>query len=332
MNRWAPGQHVNPIETVTTASLPHQRKEEVWRAAIQRICEAGQVVTDKALFSEGTILTFRLSGTRISMITADPHAVVHNGAGFGRSTGAVYVCSPLTGGATLSQDGIETEVRARQVAAFDSTRPFRLIMRERTRMVLVGMAHRTIGVNPGHTGALTASPWDGTSGVGAVASAVLATVGTHLSEFDAAAIDPMGNSIRSMIMSLFAERLSRAAANSPGARQMLMIRVQTFAREHLHDVSLDPATLAQRHNVSLRYLQMLFAEHGTSPAKWIRDERLARCHEDLRNPRHDHLTIAAIGERWALYGAPQLSRLFRDRYGCPPSDIRKRRSLAVTAV
>jgi transcriptional regulator GlxA family with amidase domain len=46
----------------------------------------------------------------------------------------------------------------------------------------------------------------------------------------------------------------------------------------------------------------------------------------LCNPRFDNLTVAAIGERWGLTGgASQISRLFRDRYGYPPSDTRRHR-------
>ena len=62
---------------------------------------------------------------------------------------------------------------------------------------------------------------------------------------------------------------------------------------------------AQRYNVSLRYLQMLFAELDTSPARWIRNERLARCHEDLCNPRFDNLTVAEnlFREKFTLQAA-----------------------------
>ena len=81
--------------------------------------------------------------------------------------------------------------------------------------------------------------------------------------------------------------------------------------------------LARRHSISLRSLQLLFAEHGTSPARWIRDERLHRVRADLTDPRLAHLTVAMIGERWGLVDASQVSRLFRAKYGVSPSRYRK---------
>jgi transcriptional regulator GlxA family with amidase domain len=88
--------------------------------------------------------------------------------------------------------------------------------------------------------------------------------------------------------------------------------------------------LARRHSISLRSLQMHFAEHGTSPAKWIRDERLQRIRADLTDPRLAHLTVAMIGERWGLVDASQVSRLFRAKYGVSPSQYRKNPAAART--
>jgi len=299
---------------------------ELWRTAVKRTCDAQQVHTSRRDFDDGTILSVGLSNLKVSIMTADPQVIAQSEAAPPGSVGAVYVCTPLAGQITVRQDGSEADILPGQVASFDSSRSYRLHMPERFRMVLVRSPHQAVGVKPAHTSLLTVTPWPGTSGVGAITSDLLAAVGNHLAELDATSVEALGKSIRSMLMSLFAERLARESEhNSPAARQMLMIRVQAFARAHLHDISLGPRSLAQRHNISLRYLQMLFAEHGTSPAKWIRTERLAHCLEDLRNPRYDHLTVAAIGERWGLCGAAQFSRLFRDRYGRPPGDVRRRR-------
>ncbi|MBW0010325.1 MAG: helix-turn-helix domain-containing protein [Pseudonocardiales bacterium] len=154
---------------------------------------------------------------------------------------------------------------------------------------------------------------------------MLAELGNHLDELSVTEADQLGNSILTMIRSLLADRLAQTSADPVAARQMLLARMQEFARDHLPDVSLSPAMLARQHNVSLRYVQVLFAEHGTSPARWIRDERLARCYAYLANPQYDHLTVTAIGERWGLCGASQISRLFREQYGSTPREFRKRR-------
>ncbi|MFJ6216785.1 helix-turn-helix domain-containing protein [Streptomyces sp. NPDC092296] len=114
-----------------------------------------------------------------------------------------------------------------------------------------------------------------------------------------------------------------AADHSQLARDAMLLRIQDFARSRLADPALKPEMLARHHHISLRYLQKLFSEHGQSPASWIRDERLSRCSDELRDPRFAHLTVAAIAERSGLYGASHFNRLFRDRYGLTPGEYRR---------
>jgi AraC-like DNA-binding protein len=120
------------------------------------------------------------------------------------------------------------------------------------------------------------------------------------------------------------------AGNPRLDRPTLMAAVCRTARECLADSELNPAMLARQHSISLRSLQMLFAEHGTSPARWIRDERLRRVRADLADPRLAHLTVAMIGERWGLVDASQVSRLFRAKYGVSPRQYRKNPAAART--
>ncbi|MBV8539731.1 MAG: helix-turn-helix domain-containing protein [Pseudonocardiales bacterium] len=294
---------------------------------MRRMCGAVRVLADRDVFDSGTIVTSALGGDmRVSLVSADPHTVVRQASrGGGENDGFVYFCRTLTGRARLTQDGDAVELRPGGIALFDTTRPHTLAMPDAFRMVTLRFPHRVVGLDPHHTRGLTAVPWACATGVGAIVSVVLAELGNHLDELSVTEADQLGNSILTMIRSLLADRLAQTSADPVAARQMLLARMQEFARDHLPDVSLSPAMLARQHNVSLRYVQVLFAEHGTSPARWIRDERLARCYAYLANPQYDHLTVTAIGERWGLCGASQISRLFREQYGSTPREFRKRR-------
>lgn len=319
------------LEMLSTSSVaPHQRFD-LWCDQVRRMCGVVQVLADRDVFDSGIIVIYVLGDMQVSLVAADPHTVVRRvGHGGGENEEFVHFCRVLTGRVRLTQDGTAGELCPGGIALFDSTRPYTLAMPDSFRMVTLRFPHRVVGLDPGHTRSLTAVPWPCATGVGAIVSGVFAGLGNHLAELTGAEAKPLENSISTMITSLLAERLKRPAEDHVPARKMLRIRIQEFARDHLSDASLSPAMLAQRHNVSLRYLQILFAEHGTSPAKWIRDERLARCHADLANPQYDHLTVAAICERWGMHGASQMSRLFREQYGLTPRDFRKRRSLQLS--
>lgn len=315
------------VEILSTASAAPAHRFELWREHVRKVCGPLNVLADRKGFANGTIVTSRFGELRVSLISADAHSVCRTRFDANRvDDGHLYVSTPLRGEIQISQDGSESPVAPGEVVSFDSTRPYTLASQERMELAAVRFPHRVLGLTAGGTHRLTAVPWPGTSGVSALVSAMFSTLASQLTKLSPAERAPLGGTISGLIASLFAERLAPSADDPRVARQMLMLRIQSFAREHISDPAMTPSALARQHNISLRYLQMLFAERGSSPARWLRDERLARCRADLADPRNDHLTVAAIGARWGMYGASQVSRLFQRRYGVAPSDFRRQRA------
>lgn len=309
-------------------SAPNQRFDQ-WRDLVRLSCGPLQVLPGDDDFAAGTIMKGALGGMNVSVVDADPHTVVRTERLIrGADAEYMYLCGVLEGSARIEQGDRRATGRTGELISFDSTRPYTLTMPEKFRMIALMFPHRMVGLSPNGTRTLTAKAWSGRSGVEALLFQLLDGLSCHLSELSPSTAGSLGTSVASLVSTLFAERLRLSPSEPCAARHSLMLRVQAFARQHLADQRLDPQLLAQRHGVSLRYLQNLFQEQGTSPARWIRDERLARCHEDLRAPHSAHLTVAAIGERWGLPGPSHFTRLFRDRYGVTPSDFRKSEQLA----
>lgn len=99
-------------------------------------------------------------------------------------------------------------------------------------------------------------------------------------------------------------------------------RAERFIRDRLKDPELGPQAVAEAGGISLRYLQGLFRDAGTSVHAYIRDCRLDRCAEDLAeaaNPR----SIAEIGYRWGFADQSHFSKQFRARFGRTPGDARR---------
>jgi AraC-like DNA-binding protein len=314
------------VEVLSTASVAPASRFDLWRQHVRQVCGALDVRGDRHGFANGTIVSSRFGELRMSLISADAHAVRHTRTGTGVAQEShLYVSTPLRGVIRLRQDGNDATVGPGEVVSFDSARPYTLASQEPMRLAAVRFPHRVMGITANATHRLTAHPWPGTSGVGALVSTMFTALADQLTKLSVVERAPLGDTLGGLITALFAERLTPAPGDPLVAHQMLMLRIQAHAREHLADPLLTPAMLARRHNISLRYLQLLFAEQGNSPARWLRDERLARCRADLADPRHDHLTVTAIGARWGLHGASQISRLFRHRYGLTPSEFRRRR-------
>ncbi|MBY8853236.1 hypothetical protein K7G98_35395, partial [Saccharothrix sp. MB29] len=90
----------------------------------------------------------------------------------------------------------------------------------------------------------------------------------------------LGLMIIDLIGCLFVDQLRGRAVEPTDGRQLLLLKVLCHVRGRLGDPALMPERIARHFGISLRYLQVLFAELGTSPARWIRDERLSRLRDD----------------------------------------------------
>jgi AraC-like DNA-binding protein len=313
-------------EFLDISAVPVGERLAVWRDLVQLTWGPTQVHGKPDTFGHGTILRGSLGEMQAAMVQADPHSVSRTQRQIEQCTNpALYVGYVCLGSAQVAQDGRAVLAGQGEIFCIDNTRPYTLTMPERFRMGLLVFRHRMVGLTSQSTQPLTARTWSGGAGIGVFLSQVMVSLNRHITELSATAAGPLASSFAGLVSTLFAECLSESAMDPSAVRHALVLRIKAYAEEHLDDPTLYSETLARQHGISLRYLQLLFAEQGTSPAKWIRQERLERCCADLRNPQYDHLTVAAIGERRGLPGASHFSRLFRDRYGRTPSEFRRTR-------
>ncbi|HJQ48088.1 MAG TPA: helix-turn-helix domain-containing protein [Amycolatopsis sp.] len=98
----------------------------------------------------------------------------------------------------------------------------------------------------------------------------------------------------------------------------LLRSMQAFARANIDDPELTPEALAAEHNVSLRYVQQLFATAGTSPAAFIRVERLECAKRILADPRQAGKPITAVAFRVGFNDVNTFIRAFRKHFDMTP--------------
>ncbi|MGW1787317.1 AraC-like ligand-binding domain-containing protein, partial [Streptomyces sp. NPDC002143] len=112
------------------------------------------------------------------------------------------------------------------------------------------------------------------------------------------------------------------ASSMPGGRVALFAAMRVYVRDHLAAPWLTPEALARHHGVSLRYTAVLFAAEGTSPAAFIRAERLRAAHRTLVDPRYATLTVSAVAARCGFTDRTTFTRAFVRTYGRTPADVR----------
>ncbi|MFE5872539.1 helix-turn-helix domain-containing protein [Streptomyces roseifaciens] len=226
----------------------------------------------------------------------------------------------------FAQAGSNTTLHAGDLLVLDSSRPFdahRYAVQGNWSQLTVQLPHKLLPLPEKTVKSLLAVPISGRSGMGGVFARWLADLNAHADDFTSSDIPTLASVTLDLLTSAIAHCLEAEEALNPEARRSaLRARINAFVEQYLADPAMTPQRIADAHHISLRHLQQLLAEDGTSPAAWIRHRRLERCRHDLANPRLNARPIQAIAERWGFTNLAHFSRLFRAAYGIPPRDYR----------
>jgi AraC-like DNA-binding protein len=90
------------------------------------------------------------------------------------------------------------------------------------------------------------------------------------------------------------------------------------------DRSLSLDALARRHGISPVYIRKLFEGENTSFTQFVLEQRLARAHQLLSDPRSADHMIGSLALAAGFNDVSYFNRAFRRRFGMSPSDARAR--------
>jgi AraC family transcriptional activator of tynA and feaB len=85
-----------------------------------------------------------------------------------------------------------------------------------------------------------------------------------------------------------------------GVKQDYLRRIRYFVRQNLHEEKLTPHWIAETHQISTRYLHMLFEEEGVSISRYIQKMRLEACRSALVDPSFLKYSVADIAYRCSI--------------------------------
>ena len=108
-----------------------------------------------------------------------------------------------------------------------------------------------------------------------------------------------------------------------GVRQEYLNRIRQFIRKHLGDQRLTPDWIAAAHNISTRYLHMLFEAESVSICRYIQQLRLQACSQALADNAFAHFTVAEVAYYFGFKDASHFSRVFKAEFGVSPVQFRR---------
>ncbi|PLW82422.1 hypothetical protein CWI75_11715 [Kineobactrum sediminis] len=121
----------------------------------------------------------------------------------------------------------------------------------------------------------------------------------------------------------YTQETQRRDLHSNGVKIEYLHRIKQFIRKHLEDERLAPEWIAAAHNISTRYLHMLFENESVSVSRYIQNMRLHVSRLALSDPSFAHFTVCEIAYRSGFKDSSHFSRVFKSEFGEAPARFRK---------
>jgi AraC-like DNA-binding protein len=118
---------------------------------------------------------------------------------------------------------------------------------------------------------------------------------------------------------------TRDAAEQARTRGLPAARLQAirdYIADNLARPELSVHTVAARHGVSVRYVQRVFEESGSTFTQYLTEQRLAAAYKALRRRTPLNVPISTIAYDCGFADVSHFNRVFRQRFGCTPTDVR----------
>lgn len=160
--------------------------------------------------------------------------------------------------------------------------------------------------------------------LGPLLSSYLAHLGPALEQADASGQDALIQILARLIAMQQGIRADAAELGGEALRAAKLVEAKRLIGGHLADPLLSPDWAAQKLGISVRQLHRLFEPAGTTFSRYVRAERLARCHDMFDNPAFDGRSVADIAFSWGFDSLATFYRAFNSAYGLAPLDLRRR--------
>jgi len=109
---------------------------------------------------------------------------------------------------------------------------------------------------------------------------------------------------------------------SSAAQTMICYQIKRHIRENLRSSQLSPEYISKAFGISRAQLYRIMEPVG-GVSEYVRNLRLRRCLEEIRDPRFFRDHIAEIAFRWGFKHVSTFNRSFRSQFGMSPSDARE---------
>ncbi|MGW4033133.1 AraC family transcriptional regulator [Streptomyces sp. NPDC004838] len=303
--------------------MPTRDRFECWRAAVCASHAPLDIWTDDAGDYRATHRLLDLGPVTISEFDSPPIKSRRTPRHIRQCDPELYFLAVvLTGAAALDMGRHQGSGEAGDLLLYSMSHAHRGQLGPGTQTTMVEVMFPRAAIwQASEVDGLLATPLPARTGLGALLADLLVRLTKDPALHSPSAAPYLGRAVLDLTTA-FLTHLSRPNTPPEAHPEALALAVRAFIRRRLGDPNLTPTVIAAAHHVSLRTLQRCFEPYGTTVSAVIREARLDKARHDLADPGLAATPIHAIATAWGFKRASEFSRVFRSRYGQPPSEYR----------
>ncbi|MGY5032951.1 helix-turn-helix domain-containing protein [Streptomyces sp. 900116325] len=307
---------------LSTAPVPVSDRADFWQDAVSRTFVPLNVVLHEEAPTAATIVSRQVGFLQVSTVTAGPQTVTRSPRMIARDGKETLSLTLLHRGiAERSQDGRDAVVWPGQFSLSDSRRPFSKALRQAFSLTAFHFPRSVLGVTDLELQSVTATPFGQDEALSALLAGHLKRLDKIAESVAAGQADRLATVTCDLLACVIQERHGRLAPQEPASVKAMLFRIKEYTLQHLADPDLSLVAIASAHHVSLRYVHKLFETEGVTAARWILQQRLERCRQELARNTSYAPNVATVAHNWGFSSATHFSRVFRLAYGVSPREF-----------
>jgi AraC-like DNA-binding protein len=215
------------------------------------------------------------------------------------------------------QDGREARACSGDFFVYDQKSPFMLEFHPQYRAIILTIPRALLESRIPNMRYLTACIVTGDSKLGALAG----TIVRQLTGLDSKIKNNVVNCVGTSTLDLLSAALSTEASgrDMPHSEHRLLSKVKAYMLENVCDPQLDVVAISNAQNICRRTLNRVFVGDGTTPMKWLWQQRLNLSYQHLAEGRITSVTDAAF--KFGFNDVSHFSRSFKLAFGKTPHTL-----------